>query len=517
MNKYLVKSPPVLIDEEILQEAVLQHLSQDQARRIAKEEGIVFSEILKLHLDYRNILLIDHLWEFTSLAFLDLNNNLIQKIEGLDRLVNLTCLNLSFNSIEKIEGLESLRQLEVLNLTNNKISVIENMDALEKLSHFCIANNCLGQLDNVLYLRKFKKLFTLNFYGNPVSKDDNYKFFIAAYFPELRYLDYRLLDEKTKNKASMKYHDVLEKMRHEELQLQQAHEAEQSQEAEVKLHTDAFVEFLNGSYLFKSMLKDDPEAETLHCVPGVAPVLETFEHQIVELFMQLFKTGLSEHKQREKEVNSFISGQTKLVADSQQIASHILAKFEQQHKERIVELQQLSDPDLLRTKINHCNDEINQLCNNLMALDFELVSHLKDIIKMFDTNISSMVGNFSETVQGIFAQCRDLEDNYHEKVREIALATLENVAKDDLEEDMPDDVKMLFTDRDTVMDALAAGHDNHLLKINDRETQLVTRVNAWKVALIKGIEDKELKHSRTRISDIHRYADYLREQLEVLQ
>lgn len=54
MNKYLVKSPPVLIDEEILQEAVLQHLSQDQARRIAKEEGIVFSEILKLHLDYRS-------------------------------------------------------------------------------------------------------------------------------------------------------------------------------------------------------------------------------------------------------------------------------------------------------------------------------------------------------------------------------------------------------------------------------------------------------------------------------
>lgn len=36
------------------------------------------------------------------------------------------------------------------------------------------------------------------------------------------------------------------------------------------------MEFLNGSYLFKSMLKDDPEAETLHCVPGVAPVLETY-------------------------------------------------------------------------------------------------------------------------------------------------------------------------------------------------------------------------------------------------
>lgn len=38
------------------------------------------------------------------------------------------------------------------------------------------------------------------------------------------------------------------------------------------------------------------------------------------------------------------------------------------------------------------------------------------------------------------------------------------------------------------MDALSASHDNHLLKINDRETQLITRVNAWKVALIEGVE-----------------------------
>lgn len=40
-------------------------------------------------------------------------------------------------------------------------------------------------------------------------------------------------------------------------------------------------------------------------------------------------------------------------------------------------------------------------------------------------------------------QCRDLEDNYNEKVRKIAVATLEDVAKDKLDKDMPDDVKMV--------------------------------------------------------------------------
>lgn len=39
------------------------------------------------------------------------------------------------------------------------------------------------------------------------------------------------------------------------------------------------------------------------------------------------------------------------------------------------------------------------------------------------------------------------------------------------------------------MDALATAHDNHLLKINDRETQLTTGIRAWKEALIKGVEN----------------------------
>uniref|UniRef100_A0A8C3APE5 Dynein regulatory complex subunit 3 n=1 Tax=Cyclopterus lumpus TaxID=8103 RepID=A0A8C3APE5_CYCLU len=474
-----------LMDEEMLQKAIVEQAAQDQVGRVVKVEGIHFNEIPKLRLDYRNILMIDHLWEFTSLARLDLNNNLIEKIEGLDRLINLTWLNLSFNRIEKIEGLGSLRKLEVLNLSNNSISVIENMDTLEKLSHFLIEHLCF-----VLYLRTFKNLFTVNLYGNPVSQEDDYKLSIAAYFPKLSCLDYRLLDEKT-NEASLKYGYVLDKIKREELQRQRAEEVKQSQE-------EAFVESLNGSHLFKSMLKDDPEA--LHSVPQVAHMLQTYPCQMVELCMQLFETGLAEHKQRETEVNSFSGGQNEAVTHYQQKASHIFTDFEQRRKA-----------------------EIHQLCNSLMALEFQLISQLEDNIKKLDINISDMIGNFSETAQGIypfsvrtFAQCRDLEDNYHEKVRGVIASTLEDVAKDNREKAVPDRDEMMLVDKDTVMDALATSHDNHLQMINDRETQLMTRADAWKVALVKGIEEKELKRNRMRISDIHRYADHLLEQLEEL-
>ena len=54
------------------------------------------------------ILRIDHLWEFTSLTKLQLDNNIIERIENIFCMPNLKWLDLSFNRIEKIENLDQL-------------------------------------------------------------------------------------------------------------------------------------------------------------------------------------------------------------------------------------------------------------------------------------------------------------------------------------------------------------------------------------------------------------------------
>ncbi|XP_029997517.1 dynein regulatory complex subunit 3 isoform X3 [Sphaeramia orbicularis] len=468
---------PFVMDKESLQKVVLEQGLGDQGERIAKMEGIQFSDVHELSLGYKDILKIDHLWEFTSLTKLELNSNLIKKIEGLDRLTNLTWLDLSFNKIEKIVGLETLKNLELLNLSNNKISVIENMDTLEKLTIFSIADNLLEKLHDVLSLRRFKNLFSLNISGNPLSKDEDCKYLIAANFPKLKYLNCRYLDEKT----------------------------------------DAFVEFLNGPHLFQQMHKEDPHTDELHSLPEIASLHSTFKSQIVQLCMQLFEIGLEEHKHREKAVNSFVSSRANAVAEGQQKASQVLAKFEQQYNESIAEMQELSDPEPLTDKINVCIDEIQQLRESLLMLEFELISQMEDLIKKLDNSISDMVASFSETAQGIFVQCRDLENEYNEKVRNVAVATLEKVAKGNVEEDMPEDVRMLFMDKDNVMDVLATCHNNHVLAISDRETHLITRLNDWKDGLIKASQAKALQRNRMGISDINSYVDYLMEQLNELQ
>lgn len=41
------------------------------------------------------------------------------------------------------------------------------------------------------------------------------------------------------------------------------------------------------------------------------------------------------------------------------------------------------------------------------------------------------------------AQCRDLETHHHEKLLEICINTLEKIVKGELDEDLPDDVRVV--------------------------------------------------------------------------
>lgn len=43
------------------------------------------------------------------------------------------------------------------------------------------------------------------------------------------------------------------------------------------------------------------------------------------------------------------------------------------------------------------------------------------------------------------AQCRDLENRHHEKLLEISINTLEKSVKNELDEDLPDDVREVST------------------------------------------------------------------------
>ncbi|XP_055263438.1 dynein regulatory complex subunit 3 [Moschus berezovskii] len=516
MNR-LYDMEPRVMDDEMLKLAVGEQGPREEAGQLAKQEGILFKDVLSLQLDFQNILRIDNLWQFENLQKLQLDNNIIEKIEGLENLTRLVWLDLSFNNIEAIEGLDMLVNLEDLSLFNNRISKIDSLDALVKLQVLSLGNNRIENMMNIIYLRRFKALRTLSLSGNPVAEDEDYKMFICAYLPDLVYLDFRRLDDHMKELAEMKHQYSIDELKHRENLMQAQLEDEQARREELEEHKAAFVEQLNGTFLFDSMYAEDVEGSKLSHLPGVGELLEAYKDKFVIICLNIFEYGLKQQEKRKAELDTFMECVQEAIQENQEQGKLKIAKFEEKHLLSLNAIREESELSNIETKIVEYSEDITELLNVLMMLEMQLVEQLEETINMFERNIIDLVGLFVENVQSLMAQCRDLENHHHEKLLEIAINVLEKTVKGEMDEDLPDDLRSLFVDKDTIVNAVGASHDIHLLKIDNREDELVTRVNSWCTHLLDKVHKDEIMRNRQRVKEINQYVDHAQSELDSLE
>lgn len=508
---------PSVVDEEMLQKAVEEQGPKEEAGRIAKAEGIDFADVESLRLDFKNILKIDNLWCFKSLVKLQLDNNIIEKVEGLEMLVNLVWLDLSFNNIEVIEGLGNLTKLEDLTLYNNRISSIKDMENLTNLHVFSIGNNMIKELNNTLYLRRFKKLQTVNLGGNPMCESEKYRLYVIAHLPALEYLDYRLIDENSKQAARDEYEISIQEIEHNEKQAQLREDDQATKTAELELHMAAYVDHLNGSYLFDAMYAEDAEGQKLAAMPGVDEIMIVYKERFAGVCQQIFELGLTKHEERMAEVNMFWECIADAKRDNGLTGVNKINSFMEYKKQLWQELSQVSEQKIMDVKVDEYSARVSTLWDELMALEIQLVDQLEEVIREFERNMSDMVSLFTESVQGLMTQCRDFENQHHEKLMEMAIFTLEKVVKNELDEDIPDDLKELFVDKDTIINAVSSSHDVHLLKIDNREDDIITRSNQWLSAMMETIhQTEEIERNRMRVTEINSLIDHLRDESDNL-
>ena len=72
-------------------------------------------------------------------------------------------------------------------------------------------------------------------------------------------------------------------------------------------------------------------------------------------------------------------------------------------------------------------------------------------------------------------------------------------------------------DKDTIINAVTSSHDVHMLKIDNREDDLITRINGWLSKLIEDIhETEEVQRNRKRVTEITNLIDHLRDEIDNL-
>ncbi|ERE67706.1 leucine-rich repeat-containing protein 48 [Cricetulus griseus] len=375
--------------------------------------------------------------------------------------------------------------------------------------------------------------------------------------------------------SKLKHQYSIDEMKHREALMRARLEDEKAQRQMLEEHKLAFIERLNGPFLFNSMYSEDVEGNKLSSLPGVDELLETYPFRVtaaslvaglaqvppaclwqvhftlhlsspiihdkfVIICLNIFEYGLKQQEKRMAELDTFNECIQDAIRENQEQGKLKVTKFEEKHLLNLNAIREESDLPNIEKKLIECSDDITDLFNVLMTLEMQLVEQLEETINIFERNITDMVGLFIENVQSLYpfcdgpcltpwegtclgfdacwmAQCRDLENHHHEKILEIAINTLEKILKNEMDEDLPDDVRALFVDKDTIVNAVGASHDIHLLKIDNREDELVTGINSWCAHLLDKIHREEIVRNRKRVKEINQYIDHMQSELDNLE
>ncbi|PZC75733.1 dynein regulatory complex subunit 3 [Helicoverpa armigera] len=513
---------PGVIDNAMLIRCILECGPTEEAGRLFAEEGVHLDEAEEVRLEFQKILRIDHLWMLRSLTKLCLAHNLIEKIENLEQLTGLNELDLSFNKIEVIENLDALVKLEVLTLFHNKIRKLENLDALENLLVFSIGDNQIEDFKEMAYLRRFRKLRSVSFKGNPCCDDAMAYQFLRAALSRVTYLDYKIITEEEREAGKAMFRGIIRKMDEADEKTEQERIAKEEYEAKVTFYALSFVEYLSGPEMLETMFQKDPDGMILLSFGGeLLAYYEQYKENYVETMANLVEFAQGAYTDRQKEIKLFKDLVDSALEESVAKSKKVLEEFEEKKKPVMEKVREISDqfnsklitleqmePMLLELGESY-HEVLYELWKSLMTTEMQLFEQCEDSRVQFSVNMTEMVTKLLESSRMAFGAWREHESVWSTRQFEVLSKYLGNkIMLGDASPELFD----VMMDRDLLMNLVAASSDNHMRFIDAREDLLMTRANTWRDDLVKGTNDNEVKRNRDRILEINYFIDNQREE-----
>lgn len=441
-----------------------------------------------------------------------LDNNIIEEISGLDHLVNLEWLDLSFNNIKKIQGLEHLVNLTDLSLFQNHISKLEGMDNLLKLNYFSIGNNEIGSTDEMPYLQKFKNLQVLIIQGNPFTKNDSdndTRNLVIATLPQLKYLDYMMIDADTLKHVETNNITTLNSAK-EALQMK----PEVSVESKIKELEEANIA---GTYEFLEKLKDQ-DMKKLELVPKQNELWAKFEEELKEslsTYQDNMKSTARKRKQAMEICENLLKEEEKATEDKgivcintfKQKKKHVFRDIQNQ-KQNIISVDEVKKELQGFSSIDELRKELKQLDSDLMRIEmdhFDLAWN--QVESKFNTNISRITGDMSKDTQDFKDTIVKNNKKYHDTLREIFAAQYDDIANrvnEMISENDPnhDEIINTFGERETLMGIAEASNTTQTGRIEEACNAIQGLLANVQSAFRKKMLDQIISRNRRVVKEI---------------
>ena len=148
---------PLLEGEERLRLLNLQHNLITRIENLVSLPNLIFLDLYNNHIEE-----INNLHTIATLRVLMLGKNYIKQIKNLQALTKLDVLDLHSNKISKIENINHLSDLRVLNLANNLIKTVENLHGLDSLTELNLRRNVIDQVTSLNLCPVVQRVFLSN-------------------------------------------------------------------------------------------------------------------------------------------------------------------------------------------------------------------------------------------------------------------------------------------------------------------------------------------------------------------
>mmetsp|Transcript_21461 Transcript_21461/g.55771 ORF Transcript_21461/g.55771 Transcript_21461/m.55771 type:complete len:527 (-) Transcript_21461:107-1687(-) len=516
MQKAVEVVEPTVIDEQLIRDCV--HITAfdrpgggGEASAAEKKREIDIEDVETLMFSFKNVLRIDNLVGLDSLTKLQLDNNIIKRIENIGHLTNLTWLDLSFNNIEKIEGLKTLTKLTDLSLYSNQIGVLENMDELEGLQVLSVGANDIKTLENLMYLRRFNDLRVVNLEGNPVSKDAEYRAYVMAHVKSLKYLDYRLLDQKEVVAAKEQFQDELLQLEEHE----HADDVKRKQEAEIaaerKKHAEANLQGV--ATLLETMQKENPELPKLKLLSFWDESFPEYKEVFEEHLKKFIDKMLEYDEKKKKEVKLFEEALDEARKHSQQSMIKLISSFNDKKKELFRESSNMRIEDV-RSEVKGLRNENEELLDKLLDLEMAHVEHHTVMVKSFDENYEDLVRSAMTIIDDHFRVLREHEDSFNEQNVLHAEEEYERYSKGNSIDDISEDALAIVQDKETLMNCVSASHEVHMELLANLEEKLKGRETGGKNDYMNNMKANESQRNRSTVAEAFRAVEKNRKDLK---
>ncbi|KAB5523915.1 leucine-rich repeat-domain-containing protein [Coniochaeta sp. 2T2.1] len=134
---------------------------------------------------------------------LDLRGHRIPNIENLGVAGPQDCIDFTDNDIQVLGNFPLSPRIRTLLLARNRVSVIQPAlpQAIPNLRNLVLASNQLAELSDLDVLGKFARLTHLVLLDNPVTKKENYRYWVLWRCPTVRFFDYQKVKDAERAKA----------------------------------------------------------------------------------------------------------------------------------------------------------------------------------------------------------------------------------------------------------------------------------------------------------------------------